>query len=293
MSHEAGWSSRAPSPSRRLPGHSFPIKSLAWSASDNWTIHLDNSFLSVRRESLFELWKEFPFLQLSYSFLLTWPQKPKAIKSAKQELSKEENFDQDQRTKINGWRKCHGNSWPRENNQPYVTITVRSQSCLTLRPHGLQHVRRPCPSLFPWVYLNSWQSSDAVQPSRPLSPLLSCPQSFPASRSLTMCWLFTSGWVLELQLQHQSFQWIFRVSCVLNKVVFLASTPCLSDSFIGLSCGEQSELGLSNKRTSPRIPLLLILAAKPQNDTRSHGSHQWKNSRATCPWMTVYNEAAP
>ena len=30
----------------------------------------------------------------------------------------------------------------------------------------------------------------------------------------------------------------------LNKVVFLASTPCLR--FIGLSCGEQSKLGLSN-----------------------------------------------
>ena len=47
----------------------------------------------------------------------------------------------------------------------------------------------------------------------------------------------------------------------------------LSDSFIGLSCGEQSKLGLGNKRTSPRIPLLPILAAKPQNDTRSCGSH--------------------
>ena len=39
----------------------------------------------------------------------------------------------------------------------------------------------------------------------------SCPQSFPASGSFTMSRLFTSGAkLLELQLQHQSFQWIFR-----------------------------------------------------------------------------------
>ena len=115
-----------------LPG-SLTILASAWAFLPNKVscfvskcVSLDNSFLSLRRESPFELWKGFPFLQLSCFFLLTWPQKPKAIKSAKQELSKEENFDQDQRTKINGWRKCHGNSWPRENNQPYVTIMVWS-----------------------------------------------------------------------------------------------------------------------------------------------------------------------
>ena len=46
--------------------------------------------------------------------------------------------------------------------------------------------------------------------------ILCCPlflllQSFPASGSFPMSWLFASGGkVLELQLQHQSFQWIFR-----------------------------------------------------------------------------------
>ena len=34
---------------------------------------------------------------------------------------------------------------------------------------------------------------DAIQPSRPLSPPFSCPQSFPASGSLPMNWLFTLG----------------------------------------------------------------------------------------------------
>ena len=156
-------------------------------------ISLDNSFLSVRWESPFELWKGFPFLQLSCSFLLTWPQKPKAIKSAKQELSKEEHFDQDQGTKINGWRKCHGNNWPRENNQPYVTIIVQSQSCLTLcdpmdcSTSGVP-VLHCCPE-FTQTHDN-W-----VMPSNHLilcHPSSSCPQSFPASRSFTMSRLFTS-----------------------------------------------------------------------------------------------------
>ena len=42
-----------------------------------------------------------------------------------------------------------------------------------------------------------------------LSLFPSWPRSFPASRSFPMSWLFTSvAKVLELQLQHQSFQWI-------------------------------------------------------------------------------------
>ena len=112
----------------------------------------------------------------------------------------------------------------------------------SLQPHELQHSRLSCPSLFPWVYSAHvrWVS-DTIQPLILCHPSSSCPQSFPASRSFPMSRLFTSGWVLELQLQHQSFQWIFRVSCFPNKVIFLASTLCLSDSFIGLLCGEQSE----------------------------------------------------
>ena len=34
---------------------------------------------------------------------------------------------------------------------------------------------------------------DAIQPSHPLCPLLSCPQSFSASRSFQMSQVFTSG----------------------------------------------------------------------------------------------------
>ena len=37
----------------------------------------------------------------------------------------------------------------------------------SLRPHGLQHSRTPCPSPIPRVYSNS--GGDAIQPSHPLS----------------------------------------------------------------------------------------------------------------------------
>ena len=68
----------------------------------------------------------------------------------------------------------------------------------SLWPHGLQHARLPCPSPSPRVGQSHvhWVG-DAIQPSHPLSwgwhAFCSCPQSFPASRSFPMSWLFTSG----------------------------------------------------------------------------------------------------
>ena len=83
-----------------------------------------------------------------------------------------------------------------------------------LQPHGLQHTRLPCPSLFPGVCLNSCPLSRwcylTISSSATLFSF--CLQSFPASGSFLMSQFFTLvGQILELQLQHQSFQWIFRV----------------------------------------------------------------------------------
>ena len=51
---------------------------------------------------------------------------------------------------------------------------------------------------------------DAMQPSHPLLPFSSFPWSFPASGSFP--WVGSSHQVAKvLELQHQSFQWIFRV----------------------------------------------------------------------------------
>ena len=85
----------------------------------------------------------------------------------------------------------------------------------SLRPHGLQHARLSCPSPTPGACSNSCPSSHWCHQtiSSTVVPFSSCLQSFPASRSFLMSQFFTSGnKVLELQLQHQSFQWIFRTN---------------------------------------------------------------------------------
>ena len=92
-----------------------------------------------------------------------------------------------------------------------------AQSCPTLWPHGLQHTRLLCPSPAPRACSNSCPLSRWCHPaiSSSVIPFSSCLQSFPASGSQHQHqWVSSSHQVvkvLELQLQHQSFQWIFRV----------------------------------------------------------------------------------
>ena len=79
------------------------------------------------------------------------------------------------------------------------TISSVQFSCLvvsnSLRPHGLQHARPPCPSPAPRVYPNSRPSSRWCYPTTSSSvvPFSSHLQSFPASRSFQMSQLFASG----------------------------------------------------------------------------------------------------
>ena len=65
----------------------------------------------------------------------------------------------------------------------------------SLWPHGLQHARLPCPSLSPGAYSNSCPLSQWCHPtiSSSVVPFSSCLQSFPASGSFPVSWLFTSG----------------------------------------------------------------------------------------------------
>jgi len=65
----------------------------------------------------------------------------------------------------------------------------------SLRPHGLQHARLPCPSPTPRDCSNSCQSSQWCHPaiSSSFVPFSSCPQSFPASGSFPASQFFTSG----------------------------------------------------------------------------------------------------
>ena len=65
----------------------------------------------------------------------------------------------------------------------------------SLRPHGLQHARPPCPSPTPGVYSNSHPLSQWCHPtiSSFVALFSSCPPSFPASGSFQMSQLFMSG----------------------------------------------------------------------------------------------------
>ena len=80
----------------------------------------------------------------------------------------------------------------------------------SLWPHGLQHARLPCPSLSPGADSNScpWVI-DVIQPSHPLS-FPSLPTFNLSQHQGLLQWVSSShqvARVLELQLQHQSFQW--------------------------------------------------------------------------------------
>ena len=114
--------------------------------------------------------------------------------------------------RVHGFQPLSGNWDP-------ACLTVQfSHSVMSdyLQPHGLQHSRPPCPSLTHrvslfWLTQLHWVS-DAIQPSYPLLSL--SPPAFDLSQHQGLFqWVSASHQVtkvLELQLQHQSFQWIFR-----------------------------------------------------------------------------------
>ena len=74
----------------------------------------------------------------------------------------------------------------------FLSSSVMSDS---LRPHGLQHARFPCPSLSPRVCSNSCPLSRWCHPTISSSAALfsSCSQSFPASESFPMSQFFAVG----------------------------------------------------------------------------------------------------
>ena len=102
------------------------------------------------------------------------------------------------------WRGCGGKGillhcwWECKLIQPrWKTVQFSSvtQSCPTLRPHGLQHARPPCPSPTSTVYPNSCPLSQWCHPtiSSSVVPFSSRLQSFPASESFPMSQFFTLG----------------------------------------------------------------------------------------------------
>ena len=88
-----------------------------------------------------------------------------------------------------------------------------SVMCDSLKPHGMQHDRLPCPSPTPGAYSNSCPLSWWCHPTISISVNPSAP-AFNLSQHQGLFKRVSSSYqvakVLEFQLQHQSFQWTFR-----------------------------------------------------------------------------------
>ena len=92
--------------------------------------------------------------------------------------------------------------------------------------HESQHARPPCPSPTPRVHSDSCPSSQWCHPaiSSSVFPFSSCPN--PSQHQSLFQWVNSShevAKVLELQLQHQSFQWTPRTDLLQNGLV---GSPC-------------------------------------------------------------------
>ena len=124
----------------------------------------------------------------------------------------------------------------------------------SLRPHGLQHARLPCPSPTPSVSSNLCPSSRWCHPtiSSSVFPFSSCLQSFPASGSFLMSQFFASGGqsivisasalVLPMNIQDwfplEWTGWIFLQSKGLSSV--FSNTTVQKHQFFGTQLSSQS-----------------------------------------------------
>ena len=118
----------------------------------------------------------------------------------------------------------------------------------SLRPHGPQHARLPCPSPTPGAYSNSCPSNQWFHPTISSSVILfsSHLQSFPASGSFPMNQFFTSGgqsigvsvsaWVLPVNIQDWFplgwTGWISLQSKRLSRVFSIASVQKMNSSVL-------------------------------------------------------------
>ena len=101
-----------------------------------------------------------------------------------------------------------------------------TQSCPTLQHHGMYYTGLPYPSPSPWVcHTHVHWVGDAIKPSHPQLPP-SPPAFNPYQHQGLFQWISSShqvAKVLKLELQHQSFEWIFKVDFLLDWLVW---PPC-------------------------------------------------------------------
>ena len=156
-----------------------------------------------------------------------------------------------------GWLQLGVDYW-----SVHFSSSVVSDS---LRPYGLWHVRLPCPSPTSGTYSNSCPSSQWCHLT--ISSLSSpFPPAFNLSQHQGLFQLVSSSnqvaKVLEFQLQHQSFQWIFR-------------TDFLWDWFVGSLCSPRN-----SQETSPTPPFKSINTSVLSflfSPTLTYIHDHWKN----------------
>ena len=117
----------------------------------------------------------------------------------------------------------------------HLLLFSHSVMSKSLPPHGLQHTRLLCPSLSPWVCSNSSPLSQWCHPTVSSSTATSPPALNLSQHEGLFWWVSSSHQVaklLELQLQHHSFQSIFRVDFCQDWLVW---SPCSSRDSQGSS----------------------------------------------------------
>ena len=149
------------------------------------------------------------------------------------------------------------------------SLSVVSNS---MRPHGLQHTRPPCPSPPPGVHTNSCPLSQWCHPaiSSSVIPFSSCLQSFPASGSFQVSQLFASGGQsIGVSASASVLQWIFRTDFLYG----LVGSPCSSKASVLLdfisTCSSKGLPWWSGGWGSV-LPVQGALISIPGQGTRSH-----------------------
>ena len=121
----------------------------------------------------------------------------------------------------------------------------------SLWPHGLQHARPLCPSQIPRAYSDSCPLSQWCHPLSSPSP-----SAFNLSQHQGLFkWVSSShqmAKVLEFQLQHQSFQWIFR-TCILSRVRQITSPGWMHETGARAWCTGKTQRNRVEREMGRRI----------------------------------------
>ena len=141
----------------------------------------------------------------------------------------------------------------------------------SLWPHGLQHTKPPCLSLSPIVCLSSCPFHQGCHPAFSSSP----PALNLSQHQGLFRWFGSSHQVAKvLELQHQSFQWVFRVDF-------------LSLGLTGLILLLSKGLSRVFSSTTTQKHQFLSIQLTPVHDYRKdvvHWRREWQTTPLFLPW---------